>query len=297
MTTTQKPSVEIIGKTAVIRWNQNGEQYVHKLHRGSLLGGQDSNAKLETNERPTKGLSMTPHIVRGLGAPIGNVCPYATIACAAACLVHTGNGRLDNVQKGRLARRLFWQFDRKTFYAWLQFELAMFDAECGLDGVTGLVRLNVFSDIRHELYIDLSVFSNLLFYGYTKWPPHKRSNRAPNHHLTYSYTGEGDSLQIALDYLAAGGNVAVVFADEEVKKRTGKWAHLQPLPAEWNGYPVIDGSITDDRTTDPAGSVVGLVLRARSAADRREALRTDFVQLVDSTQKVLAQSKRKQVTS
>ncbi len=62
-----------------------------------------------------------------------------------------------------------------------------------------------------------------------------------NLHLTFSRSeiNEADCLEV----LAAGGNVAVVFADR---------------PATWNGYPVIDGDQHDLRHLDPKGVVVGL---------------------------------------
>lgn len=53
-------------------------------------------------------------------------------------------------------------------------------------------------------------------------------------------TGEAAARRV----LGAGGNVAVVF---RVKRG-------RPLPAVWNGYPVIDGDVTDLRYLDPAGA-------------------------------------------
>ena len=40
----------------------------------------------------------------------------------------------------------------------------------------------------------------------------------------------------------------------------------EDLPATWLGIPVLDGTVTDDRTTDKAGHIVGL--RALGGARR-----------------------------
>ena len=69
----------------------------------------------------------------------------------------------------------------------------------------------------------------------------------PNYHRTYSHDPGNDPAHTR-DAIAAGHNVAVVF---DCKKS-------DPLPATWQGVPVIDGRTHDFRFTDPAGIVVGL---------------------------------------
>jgi hypothetical protein len=72
-------------------------------------------------------------------------------------------------------------------------------------------------------------------------------------HYTYSLDVGSARETHALDYLRAGGNVAVVF-------RGG-------LPETWNGYPVIDGDVTDVRYLDPRGVVVGLKAKGKARTD------------------------------
>ena len=64
------------------------------------------------------------------------------------------------------------------------------------------------------------------------------------------------NLQFALDAMAHGVNVAVVF-----DTRKG-----QPLPTTWHGVPVIDGDQHDLRFLDNPNSVVGL--RAKGPAKK-----------------------------
>jgi hypothetical protein len=72
-----------------------------------------------------------------------------------------------------------------------------------------------------------------------------------------------------LAVLAAGGNVAVVFRSP-------------PLPATWNGYPVVDGDQTDLRFLDGTNVVVGLKAKGTAKNDS-----TGFVVGVESPLTVL----------
>lgn len=56
--------------------------------------------------------------------------------------------------------------------------------------------------------------------------------------------------QECIDVLECGGIVAVPFNQLAVKK--------EPLPAEWNGFPVVDGDEHDRIWLRPKGSVLGL---------------------------------------
>jgi len=96
----------------------------------------------------------------------------------------------------------------------------------------------------------MEAFSTVQFYDYTK---HRNRRDLPsNYHLTFSRSEANNDA--ALEWLAAGGNVAVVF---DTKKG-------QALPETWNGYRVIDGDLTDLRFLDDKNVVVGL--RAKGPA-------------------------------
>jgi hypothetical protein len=55
--------------------------------------------------------------------------------------------------------------------------------------------------------------------------------------------------------LQAGGNVAVVFGGKS-------------LPETWNGFRVIDGTLTDVRFADPRNVIVGLLAKGKARRDR-----------------------------
>lgn len=213
--------------------------------------------KLHKSERWALGLMLTP--ARGL--PVGligrtvNLCPRASAGCEAACLgPNSGKGVLDGTRRARHIRTAF---------------LLTMQIEAGLilgdevrraiaahpEGVS--VRLNTVSDIRWEFVAPLALRHMLdmgvAVYDYTAWSPADR-RPMPGYHLTYSAKEAAHTSDEYLDgVLEQGHNVAMPFA---VRKG-------QPLPLFWRGWPVIDGDVTDDRTTDPRGVVVGLRQKGR----------------------------------
>lgn len=98
----------------------------------------------------------------------------------------------------------------------------------------------------------MDAFPEVDFVDYTKNP--KRFERAlpANYHLTFSRSETNETT--ALELLARGVNVAVVFAGTK--------------PAQWHGFTVIDGDEHDLRQLDPRGArgfVIGLSPKGRKA--------------------------------
>jgi hypothetical protein len=94
--------------------------------------------------------------------------------------------------------------------------------------------------------------ADLAFYEYTKnW-----DTKATDHHVTLSRS-ENITDQQVLDAVSRGLSVAVVFSTKRG----------QPLPTTYLGIPVIDGDLSDDRTRDPKGCIVGLRAKGRMARD------------------------------
>jgi hypothetical protein len=236
-----------------------------------------SNAKLSKNDGKgyrTLGLSLAPH---RLGA-IGNVCPYASRNCVELCLnisgKTAGGGSItEMILRARIARARFYFQDRAGFLAMLKREIARERARAARDGDTLIVRLNVISDIDWaRVHTDIITENpEVIFYGYTKnraaMQRYINGQYPPNYHLTFSRseTNEPD----ALDFLAAGANVAVVF-DTKYTSNVKR-----PLPSEWKGFTVVDGDETDLRFLDPRGVVVGL--RAKGRARRKGFTHSGFV--------------------
>jgi len=212
-----------------------------------LLGDPDSNLKLGKDAVPTYGLSLSPADASGFES-----CVWRTPGCTAACVLSTSfRGKLDSVATARAVKTQFLAKDPAAFVAILGAEIRRAVAKHG----EILVRLNVASDLRWE-YIAPGLFDipGASFYDYTK-APRKHRGTHPNYRLTFSVSERDRSVSEALTYLQSGGTAAVVF---DVRKG-------RALPETWQGFDVIDGDVTDARTFDPDGVVVGL----RSKADGR----------------------------
>lgn len=258
---------------AVVQFTQAGPHRLPVSQRHwqvkvkTLLGAGDANPKTAKNIVETRGLSLTPHVLGGLG----NVCPHAT-TCVASCLNESGRGTASSVRHARLARYALFFVAREWFLDKLARELRAFGA--GLPaGEIGGVRLNMFSDIPWERYgIVDACPDNVVLYDYTKSP--QRAASQP-YDLTYSYDGTIESAHHAEQLLAHGVNVSVCF-HEDIPGTCGKGADKQTLPASFFGVRVIDGTLTDWRPGDDRGVVVGLKLKARRIVDREAAIGSGF---------------------
>jgi hypothetical protein len=175
-----------------------------------------------------------------------NVCPLASAGCTAACLRNSGQSGMPKQQRAQAVRTAF---------------LLSHPRECGLilgaeisaalrrhDAIN--LRLNVTSDLRWEFIapemVSALAAAGVRMYDYTAWRPHHRQPSA-DYMLTYSAKETAHTSDAyLLSVLASGSNVAMPFTT-----RRG-----EPLPTVWNGYPVIDGDISDERRLDPTGVVV-----------------------------------------
>jgi len=118
-----------------------------------------------------------------------------------------------------------------------------------------------------DLFRELLLAEALAFacYDYTKIPARAirwaRGGYTPNYSVTFSRGGDNDA-DVAL-VLAAGGNVAAVFSNNPRK--------AEPLPASFDGVPVVSGDETDARFLDEArGAYIGLGFK--QATGRASAL-------------------------
>lgn len=214
----------------------------------NLLSKGDTNAKTKKNKRDTMILYLTPGQVMGR-----NMCPKASEGCLQACLNTAGRGAFGNVQQARLKRTEFLLNDRKSFLKQCADEInkqAKKTEELA-------VRMNGTSDLKlvEMLVSDNAIADNVVFYDYTKI--HQKAGRRvlSSGHLyvvTFSRSEINESEAIAV--LHRGGHVAVVFNE---------------LPTEWNGFPVVDGDLSDDQMLDHVNAVV-LGLKAKGKA-RKDA--------------------------
>ena len=196
------------------------------------------------------------------------VCAYRTPGCSAACLNTAGHGGIikrgettNEVQLARIARTRLFFTDRFTFNVVLVKAIETHARRARKNGLVPVVRLNGTSDLPWErLRLNdgrtvLETFADLQFYDYTKNAKRAIANangeHPANYHLTFSRAESNQADVNAV--VAAGGNVAVVFAKE--------------IPDLFNGRRVVNGDLDDLRFLDPRDVYVGLKAKGRGRSD------------------------------
>lgn len=198
----------------------------------------------------------------------GAFCPFMSRGCYAACLgEHAGRMVMQGCQRAQVNRSLYYLIDRDAFAA----DLAEQATRKMLNRANKIgrkprvtIRLNGTSDLQGLRKIRNAILDNawprladIVFYEYSKnWSLINSTEAERGYHLTLSRseTTTDDQVRTAV---SNGINVAVVF---DTKRG-------QPLPTTYLGLPVIDGDLSDDRTRDPKGVIVGLRAKGRMRKD------------------------------
>jgi hypothetical protein len=200
------------------------------------------------------------------------VCPHST-KCTVVCLI-TEAGRdeghwdtagdaerwMSSIKRTQLAR-LILTLCRPSVALTLELEMIRRTADLADRLGRGFRwRVNVADDIAREanpVYAATLAelrerYGRTVAYSYTK-----RADRVTTagHYLCLSATEKTTDAQISAR-LESGGTVAVPL----LGIRKG-----QPMPGTYRGFPLADGDTSDDRTTDPAGHVIGLRVKGRRA--------------------------------
>lgn len=184
-----------------------------------------------------------------------NTCISSTEGCRKACLFTAGMAaKFPSIIDGRINKTKFLAEHPEDFMASLRYDIERFKRKAERKNKTLCVRINGTSDLPKISMEMAREFPDVQFYDYTKHAkPWLRV--LPNYHITFSHSGF--NLPECLEALDNGINVAVVF-------NTGK---NDALPNDWNGFPVVDGDVSDLRFLDPKGSVVGLRAKGKAKHD------------------------------
>lgn len=241
----------------------------------ALLGSSRKVKKGETRGFLTAIVYLSPATESGR-----TTCPHATAGCAAACLGHnSGWLAMPSGARSRIWKTALRYGAPDLFFALLRSEIAAHERKARRLGLMPVVRLDGSSDLGDAERIAPD-FPSTMFYDYTKSLARARRNAGrpiANYHVTFSHSGE--NTDACRKVLAAGGSVAVVFnARPAVKGRNA----AEPLPATWQGAPVIDGDDSDLRFLDAPGSVCGLRFKAKKDRAGLLALAGDFVQPLET---------------
>lgn len=256
-------------KASALRYLQ---EQGHKFTR--LLSAPESNPKVAKNGKLgvlSSPLHLAPFDLSGF-----QVCPQASAGCAAACLHTAGNpAYMSGKDASRKDKTRAYFKHREAFMALLAFEIRALTIKAHKMGMEPAIRLNATSDLPWEVRrvnwngtdINLmELFGDVQFYDYTKVTKralaHAEGRMPANYHLTFSKTE--DNMEDVRKVMAAGGNVAVVFAGAKSLPEVALiWAKHNPT-----SFPVfIDGDETDYRPKDPAGVIVALKAKGDARQD------------------------------
>jgi hypothetical protein len=227
-------------------------------------------------------LNAINYMAPASSAGVGNLCPHASPGCIALCLGReSGQAAMisrvtgtNNVRESRARKARYFMADRTGYMREMFMHTARAVRTARKAGLKLAVRPNGSSDIAYEglkITVDkafarelsrisgsritagehtlFSAFPRVQFLDYTKnWARFSRPLPA-NYNLTFSLAE--NNLSRALPLLAAGQNVAVIFAGVR--------------PTEFHGFKVIDGDKHDLRFLDPRASVVGLTPKGMAA--------------------------------
>lgn len=198
-----------------------------------------------------------------------NVCPHASPACVAACLVTAGRASIfPAINKARIARTRFLFADRNGFKVQLKKEIEALVRKADRTGMIPAVRLNGTADLSVEsLFRELfQAFPAVQFYDYTKSVERAlrfaRGQMPRNYHLTFSLAenNAGKALQV----LKAGGNVAAVVDRIEA---FSKGFELNGETFETFNADLSDLRFLDKPAGDGRGRVALLKAKGKARAD------------------------------
>jgi hypothetical protein len=132
-------------------------------------------------------------------------------------------------------------------------ELTNFSKLCKKQGVQGVVRLNVLSDIAWEELEIPQLFPELFFYDYTKRVG--RIGKTPdNYKLMFSYSGKASYRKQVEEAYDKGVPIAVVFRGN--------------FPRKFLGRQVVQGDLSDLTNVQSGKVVVGL--KAKGPAKKND---------------------------
>ena len=232
--------------------------------RKNLIGTASAKTvKGEKYDYLTGIMYLAPHKVSGF-----NVCKNASEGCAKACLYLSGRGKFNSIQQARIAKTQYFKNDQKSFLENCVKDIQSIERKAKKTNMVPCIRLNGTSDLPFEnVKLNgknlMDTFPHIQFYDYTK--SHKRmikylNNEMPkNYHLTFSLSEI--NLDLAIDVLNRGGNVAMVFTE---------------LPTTYKGFKVIDADKTDLRFTDEVNTISGLKFKG-TKKDKLQAIKDGFV--------------------
>lgn len=204
---------------------------------------------------------MAPHTIAG----VGNLCPFASPGCAAACLgYHTGQASMvknssdvnskNNVRRSRDAKAVHYMRNRSAYRIELTKQLERLKAKAKREGLKLAIRFNGSTDVTGEPLVLAMAHPEVPVNEYTKSKRFAMANARGDHpsNLRVCFSRSEVNEADCVDVLKAGGIVSVVFRGD--------------VPTHWKGFETVNGDEHDLLHKWPRGVVVAL--KAKGAAKK-----------------------------
>jgi hypothetical protein len=235
-----------------------------------------SNSKIEKTPAGVpiinSGISLAPAKRSG----VLNVCPEATAACMAACVLWFAGRTVTAVVRGAaIARTMLYRYSPAVFFARLHREIDAQERAADAIGARSFIRPNAASDLDYGPEI-ARMHPRTTFYDYSKVRQRIRDYLAgkfpPNYYVSYSVHESSEFADVA-EFLRAGGNVVVVVDSYYwgPSKRYGTLPEIVTFTGptgEEITVPAVDGDVSDPRTPEFDGRGVAVCLRLKSQSNK-----------------------------
>lgn len=191
-----------------------------------------------------------------------SLCSNFSKGCEAVCLKTSGQLVFGTSKKARILRTLLYHNHSQVFLAYVERDLVKLQTKAAKANKILVVRFDTLSDTDPAFYRELMDKLGLCgFVDYTKNPrkyqDYLDGKLHAHHHLTFS-RAENNAPQ-ARWFVANGGTATVVVRDQAALDRY--------LTTGFEGFPAVDGTLSDRRWEDPKGSFVLLKALGKAKKD------------------------------
>jgi hypothetical protein len=190
-----------------------------------------------------------------------NLCAGSSKGCRAACLITAGSNVYGTSARARILRTRLLMEHPEVFLSYLQRDLDKAHKTADKLGLRFAFRFNTLSDVDVMRLCAEMIRPEDIWLDYTKVAAKYRAwlARRPSvpYHLTFSRSETNEAQ--CLEFLKLGGTVTLVIRDQQEFDRV--------LRLGYQGFPAVNGDLSDRRWNDPAGHWVALIAKGKARKD------------------------------
>lgn len=221
-------------------------------------------AKTEATEAHGGWLNRIVYLSPADMAGLGTLCPWATLACIAACLNTAGRGQQTGTQYARMCKTFYLYLDPLGFREDLLKEIASAERSAVKQGKRLAFRFDGTTDMGLIEYLLGFLGPAVDPYDYTK---NKRRALRWAKDPRWSVTLSATSLQDAMDHGEAAPNMTLLVkakGETSIYKAKAEVERIVDEGLDWWHGPLVNGDLSDARHLDPAGALVLLAAKGQA---------------------------------